>query len=315
MNYLCSVIDMLPGDTPSSRIARWLSVQFQGRLLDSAEAITSSQREVLTMGDPVFVVNGPVKFSKHRDEMAGLLESVIARRQPLVYVENDYTMNPPRPMWLKGRRALYTRWTNCEGGLRYPQDVLVNWNALSYSPYPQWPLPPIPRQVFYHGAFRQGRVSSFERYFRNPSFPLSVATTKAASGKFHQLCGDEVMLQPPVSLLSLRKKGLSLYVEDEVTHRVYHHPSTRFYECLSVKAPMVFDSKCLPTFQRAGIDVSRWVVDSPEQVGKWLERDLEAVAEEQWLEFTKAGSVDFKERVAIQVQSLYDNMKRSKFPQ
>jgi hypothetical protein len=206
-------------------------------------------------------------------------------------------------MWLKNRRHLYTRWTNCEGGLRFPQDKLVNWNALSFQPDPD--DRPIPAQLFYHGSFRKDRLRSFEKYFTN-GMPIRLATFRGASAKFAQLCGEGVALVPPIDLRDIRPMGLSLYLEDESTHRIYHHPATRFYEALSRRAPMIFDEACKPTFDRAGIDISPWLVSSSDDVTRFLaDNDLRDVAQAQWDLWTDNGRKDFAAEVFEQVKQYY----------
>lgn len=230
--------------SPTMRIARFAASELGAPLVcDVASA--ARQRDVAF--DVLLVKYGVLKFSQHREDAFRILST--ARR--VISMENDYLFElDPRV------RAPDERWSTVEGRDRY-----VNWNMLTRLPLSSWRDPPTMTEpehagIFYYGAHRPDRVSSFARYFRDAPYAVTISTYRGRAA-FLETCGDGVGLCGAFKDPSLPARWpMTIYVEDEASHSLYCSPATRFYECLQIGLAQLIDERSVSTLRRAGVSVS-----------------------------------------------------------
>jgi hypothetical protein len=228
--------------SPTMRIARYVAERLGVPLIHGKE---SAQRHVKAKFDVLFVKYGMLKFSNHRDEALEIHD----RAKYVINLENDYTFKPDK----RFRKSDET-WSTVEGRTR-----LINWNVLTRHPPEAWRQPgplvePEHRGLVYYGAHREDRVSSFERYFRNATYPLTISTFKGQK-KFQEY-GPDIRVQGAFRNPDEQAKWpATLYIEDDTSHTTYTSPATRFYECVMAGLAQLVDEATLPTLTRAGLEV------------------------------------------------------------
>lgn len=276
MNYVAHMTECKPGSTiAGARVARFISHTLGIPLVDTAEK-TKDIGEI----DRLIIVNGPMAFCDFLPELAELVH----RTEEVIWVQQDYTIMPPKPVSdaqspfrkvFADRRIRPTFWTTCCDNILLPRDRYINWNQLTYEQKPFRIA--TENSVLYYGAFREKRIKSFDRYFREPMYPLSVSTTTLRAKKFREIGTGEVFIPPFNSVINEAGRfAAALYIEDEKSHGSFHSPANRFYEMLSAGVPMFFDSLCVPQLEKAGISVPlRWWVASNEELAhKFANWDL-----------------------------------------
>lgn len=251
--------------------------------------------------DLLIIVNGAYGFSKH---LAALADAVRTARR-IVWVQNDYTIVPPK-VESQGvspfRESFRTRherglphmdfWTTCERWQKFtPQSLYVNWNSLTFDPDYNENIVRARRRraasdLLYYGSFRGGggrssRERYFDRYFTNPeistviSSPAKQFREKYQSALvFHQDAIRDKFYQ------TLGKHGMGLYIEDRMSHDEFHSPANRFYEMLSAGLPMVFAPECGTMLRKAGYDPTPYQVERPRDIAR-LMKNREDIGEEQ----------------------------------
>ena len=264
----------------SVRIARFLSERMQVPII-SDDGIAAVPLDLL------IVVNGAYGFSKH---LAALAEAVLRARR-IVWVQNDYTIIPPK-IQSEGvspfRAAFRERhesgkphmdfWTTCEDWAKFtPASRYVNWNALTFDEdYDPREIAKRRRHaasnLLYYGSYRGGggkssRERYFDRYFLHPE----VRTTISSPAKqFRERYPDpRVVHKDPVRedfYETLGTMGIGLYIEDRMSHERFHSPANRFYEMLSAGLPMVFQPECGSMMRRAGYDPDPYTVQNARAV-------------------------------------------------
>lgn len=276
MNYVAHMTECKPGSTiASARVARFISDTLSIPLIDTG-AKTKDIGEI----DRLIIVNGPMAFCDFLPELAEL----VRRTEEVIWVQQDYTIMPPKPVSdaqspfrkvFADRRIRPTFWTTCSDNILLPRDRYINWNQLTYEQKPFRIA--TENSVLYYGAFREKRIKSFDRYFREPMYPLSISTTTLRAKKFRELNTGEVFIPPFNSVINEAGRfAAALYIEDEKSHSSFHSPANRFYEMLSAGVPMFFDSLCVPQLEKAGISVplAWWVSSNKELSSKFANWDL-----------------------------------------
>jgi len=277
-----------------NKITKFLASYFGGEVLDSKEKMVAS---MLKPYDRVFIVNGLECFCDYREEMRKFVG--FHAHCKLFWATNDYKLTPSKQLRELMERNNTTLLTTVEEALHkqkfYKKYVYVNWNSLTMNKNFDYTKINKRHGLIYYGAYREGRVDSFEKYFKNVPYTVLISTTRSNLEKFRAL-NEQIKLFPPfgwanaISELSLFK--YSIYIEDKASHKAYCSPANRFYECLSSGVVQFFDKECKHTFDRAGIDVSEYIVDSPAEIQEkmdWVEKDFHTHAEKQrgWVEDTK----------------------------
>jgi len=209
-----------------------------------------------------------------------------------VYVQNEYGLD-------KMPRIPMVTWSNIEQSVAKFVDSYVNWNMLTYGVGEEaGSTARVDDGIFYYGAYRKGREGYFRKYFRDPSLPVYISTSKKNAEKF-SLFGSNIRAVPPLAPLitGAAQYAMALYIEDTYTHRVYNSPANRFYEMLSAGTAMVFDKSCLNTFRKAGYDITPYIVNSPAEVKEKLVswREIAARQAADWRR-------DYRKELRMQVE-------------
>lgn len=240
----------------SNRIAKYLSYYLKCPLIDSREACSEHSY------DHLFIVNGPMLYCNFRPELMALCN----RAKNLIWVENEYTIAIPR--FIKVREPAIL--SNCENYRGTDLYGYVNWNRLTF-------VKSITAQAVryeglcYYGAYREDRELYFKKYLGSDAYKVHISpSSKPALNKYALISPTARYFAAPDLLAVLGQYQASLYIEDRSTHQRYNSPANRFYEALSAHTLQIFDASVLNTFDRAGINVRPWTVDSPAQVAELL---------------------------------------------
>lgn len=266
----------------SVRIARWLSEYLAVPVVDDSS---------ITEGKPLdtlIIVNGAYGFSKHLAPLGQAIENA-AR---VVWVQNDYTIIPPRDdgnAESPFRKAFVNRksrglkptmfWSTCDKWASRPGSTYVNWNMLSfdekYDPKVIAKRRKLSREnLFYYGSYRDGsgkssRVPLFERYFREPAIETLISSpSDKFENRFPKCEHVGTIMEDFYGCLGVH--GLGLYIEDRKSSEEFHSPANRFYEMLSAGLPMVFQPECGTMLRQAGFNPEPWQVRNSRDIDKMM---------------------------------------------
>lgn len=143
--------------------------------------------------------------------------------------------------------------------------LYANWNAASYQPIPI--AQPTERGLLYYGMYREGRAQDFGIYLGTNLFPVHISASRNAHKKFDWVAPLANPLPRFTNMpRDLQQFEMALYLEDKKSHTSYTSPANRFYECLSAGIYQVFDIDCVETFNVAGISVTDYVVQVPDDI-------------------------------------------------
>lgn len=262
----------LASTSPTMRIASFVADTLQVPIIHSPK---SAEQHLKTKFDVLFVKYGMLKFSAHREEALRIYEQA----GKVINLENDYTFVPDKRF-----RPADETWSTVEGRTR-----LVNWNMLTRHPATDWqvrrPLRvPVHEGLVYYGAHRDDRGPSFERYFRNATYPLSISTYRGRV-KFQQYSDSIKILGAFKDPDAAANWPATLYIEDEQSHSLYCSPATRFYECVMAGVVQLVDEAAVHTLQRAGMAIcGDWVVSNQKDVKSCLKhwRDIQQSQRDGW---------------------------------
>lgn len=256
----------------SNRIAVYIAQMTGAALIDSPEAAFPFQYDVL------YVINGPpiyCKFIKSVVKLVGMAKEV-------VWVGNDYACRIPK--WVKDKRPLVM--AAYDNAWSYPRHVYVNWNQLTYEPGRDRQAFTVPG-VAYYGAYREQREVYFKKYLsRTAPYPVHISASGRAQPRFALLHRAAHWFDATDLLNAMGRYQASIYLEDNTTHKVYCSPANRFYELLSAGCAQYFDKSCQRTFDRAGLNITPWAVDSAQELAERLqdsEQDANAQRRELYL--------------------------------
>jgi len=303
----------------SVRIARYLEERL-GAPLYYDEHITDARWDLLV------VVNGAYGFSKH---LASLAEAVKSAKR-VVWVQNDYTIVPPKieSNGISPFRAAFRErheagephmdfWTTCEDWARFtPASLYVNWNALTFDEAYD------PRRIavrrvnakrhedlLYYGSYRGGggkssRDAYFLRYFASPKVRTVISSP---ARQFREKFADPLIEhQDPIRenfYDEIGSHGLGLYIEDRMSHEKFHSPANRFYEMLSAGLPMVFQPECESMMARAGYKLDQnWIAHGARSISALME-NREEIGKQQRAEWVGNDSGKFRRVLNEQIDS------------
>jgi len=232
--------------------------------------------------DLLLIVNGAYGFCRCLPELAELIEK--ARR--IVWIQNDYGIIPPKPesgaespfrFAFRKRREMgkshLDYWTTIMPNVKLTAfSNYINWNALTFR---NGKPPENDRndRLVYYGSWRhfgsstKSRVKYFDRYFKQPSVPITVSSPFVKGRNKFALSYPKVCHVDKFSDLheNLTRYGAGLYLEDVASHSEFHSPPNRFYEMLSAGLPIIFQPECGSTLRQAGYD------PTPYQAGTQLQ--------------------------------------------
>lgn len=279
--------------------------------------------------DVLLIVNGAYAFSKHLADLGEAVENA----KTVVWVQNDYTIIPPKPdsgATSPFRKAFVNRrqagkpdtsfWSTCEDWAKMPGSQYVNWNCLTFDIRRSDEQIRAARKenegdLFYYGSWRVGsgrssREKYFDRYFLEPKVRTVVSSpAKQFAERYKDLL---ITIEPKIEgdlSTELAKHGLGLYIEDRMSHEHFHSPANRFYEMLSAGLPMVFQPECGSSLRKGGYDPSMFLVERPLHVQRAMDRS-EVILKQQremWLEKAR------NERLFLpkKLKEVYSNHLRS----
>lgn len=148
--------------------------------------------------------------------------------------------------------------------------IMTNLNTLIFSPdHRIRDISEKKYDLIYYGMFRKGRELYFKRYFDER---LYCSTSKKNVLFFKELCSEKrpkfiaPFLWGNETTLDLFR--FSLYIEDEYSHSTYTYPANRFYEALMSRTILLFDVNARTTFDKAGYDVSDYLVSDASSLWK-----------------------------------------------
>lgn len=243
----------------------------------SVDLVDSRESCRLKRYDSVVTVNGVFMFCDFKEKYGQL----IMMNKSLVWVGQDYQ----KSMWIprittfdipsKFRAsdstlvAAYEQKTEAHKSFRHYH--YLNWNQLTFTPDLPERKPEVPG-LFYYGACRESRLPYFKKYFTRPPYPLTISVpSPRQKTKFATAFPTSKFISCSDVVAEAGRYEAALYIEDEGSHcknrgGIYSSPANRFYECLSAGVLTLFDSSVVPTFERARVDISPWVVSSPREL-------------------------------------------------
>lgn len=254
-------------------IGRFLARECGASVIDDPQSVRMLGAQSFRQ---MFFVNSAALFSKIRDPLWDIARRHAATGKPLFICINDYSVRPAKALTdLQARPNVRLLGTIKDGKGWRANCIYVNWNALSV--FSGLPVDEAPRPSLfgYYGAYREGRVPYFRRYFNTPELSVPLLCGPRSKQRFRS--HPSVRLIPSETslakfLLSLRT---SLYIEDVATHAEFGSLANRFYECVSAGCIVLFDFSCIPTLERSGIaapDYSGYLVGGPRDILKFLGR-------------------------------------------
>jgi len=273
------------GVVATSRIAKFLENELELEIIYD-KSIANETYDVL------YIVGGAFAFCKVLPELG----SAVEKAGRVVWIQNDYTIVPPKPISNAEspfRKAFRNRrkaglpdtdmWTTVKNNSNNTEfSRYINWNSLTFEPQPvQFRKR---RAVCYYGACRQNRMKVFDKYF-SMNVPFVVSSP---SKKLYTPENVELVSAVPRSQFYkwLGSFAVGLYIEDSKSHVEFHSPANRFYEMLGAKLGMVFQSESIPMLKEAGIDVTPWIADTEQDMKKAL-RNHKRIQREQFEAFKK----------------------------
>lgn len=270
-SYVVNFTKCTPGSiTASNRIATWLSQRTGFNLIDTKEtadiALGASDKI-----DKLILVNGMFAFCDFRGQVVDLAQ----RAEQIIWIGNDYAIKVPSQLKkaLAGRNnILVAQYSHNEKDL-FSDYYLLDLNKLTYNPH-QKPRPVQYEGLMYYGAYRESRAAMFQKYFApNDHYQVFISTSTKNIPAFKDHNPNiRFMQNMPNLVATIGQFQGTVYIHDDMPDGMEVTPANRFYECLSAGTLIMFDVATKPTFDKAGIDVTPWLVDSPERVGILLGR-------------------------------------------
>lgn len=282
----------------SVRIARFISETLDLAIIND-ESISDEPLDIL------IIINGAYAFSG--PSILASLGKAIEEAGRVVWVQNDYTVIPPKDesgAESPFRKAFRNRfaagkpatdyWTTCldmsrpgvaKTGHRIGErSRYINWNALT-----TWVMKSKTmstrkhsESLIYYGAFRKDRVHYFDRYFAAPTVPTVISCPNNKFDHYTRVIHETKLESLPDYISEF---GLGLYLEDKRSHREFHSPANRFYEMLSAGLPMVFQPEAMRMMEKAGYEISQWVVFSTKDIPAMMEKREQILIDQrtEWL--------------------------------
>lgn len=142
---------------------------------------------------------------------------------------------------------------------------IINLNCILFEPLEIETKKRIP-EIIYWGTFRTYRQKYFNEYLSE----VILSTSKKSHSKFYLNGINAKRIIKPINITShnniLTQFGFSLYIEDTKTHTNYNFPANRFYESLKYGLVQLFDINCKNTFDKYGLDISRYIISNKEEL-------------------------------------------------
>lgn len=286
----------------SARIAKMLQDKLNCPILDFVDC------KYIDNYDVVFLVSCPSIYAK--GDMRWHFACIMLKSKICVYVQNDYTL---RAKDLSCMQRLVDTFninypdihalTTIPKNIKTQLSSYINWNALSYAPTENNDNKI--SGLLYYGAFRDGRVDYFKKYLNTALYPVYVSSSIAGIKKFKNIASCIIDVGVFGNLIyDISKYSATIYIEDKYGYKNYCSPASRFYECLSAGVAQYFDKSTAENMLKAGIDVSKYVVDSAVELNEKI-KNYKNDAKEQVEIFSK----DYKKILSNEVDSALDKIK------
>ena len=278
----------------SARIARFIAGTLGIPLVHTVDQLQWASETSAEFGLGKFIlVNSPTGFAdaamrEHCAIFAHLAEDAI-------FVQNDYKMRPPSqcksvPLKMygshKGESSNYygMRLWSTVPDIQGPNRVsYINWNTLTFSP-PEKPVPFDDRieGLVYWGALRKGREERLANLLNDLGDSVIISTAPQSIKKFEPYLPNARYMKPFKNLNSdLTNFKTTLYTQDEASDTLYCSPANRFYEAVAAGVAIIIDSKCVNTFEEAGlVGYEGFIARDSFDVEDMLD-DAEAIAKQQ----------------------------------
>lgn len=277
------------------------------------EAFAAERLDVLVIVNGAFAFTGKVLLEA--------LGAVIQNAGRVIWVQNDYTVIPPKdesdamsPFRLAFRNRKSAGkprtdfWSTVQvmsiaggtaptGHLLGDNSQYVNWNILAFRPglVPKpWEQRVAADSLLYYGSWRvlatknkRDRSKYFDRYFAVPAIPtvFSSPSNKPAEHYLHPLMRHGSKLENLHA--DIGEFGLGLYIEDQRSHEEFHSPANRLYEMLSAGLPVVFQPEAARMLSRAGFEIGEFMLWNAGDAPAMLEKKQEILEKQRELWLSK----------------------------
>lgn len=241
----------------SNRIARFLAERYGFFVVDNKSACSPRRY------DTIIIVNGCGLYCDFLPELVNLCKA----NSRFIWVGNDYAIKIPSQIQFITEREFYlvSAYDNFQKVKHY---FSLDWNRLSFVPN-KVALEKRFTGLAYYGAYRLDREPDFKKYLGTNKYTCYISTSRLAESKFKVINPKAVFFSMPNNLLStFGQFSDTVYIEDRKSHDLYCSPANRFYEYLSAGVMTHFDASCEGTFQKAGIDISDYIVTGPDDIVK-----------------------------------------------
>lgn len=176
--------------------------------------------------------------------------------------------------------------------------------------------------VYYGGGFRDGRRKYFLKYLNDERVIVSVS--KRNWDRWKKAGITKCKFIDRLSWGGVDKSGVmlsnfesSIYLEDEITHKVYNYLANRFYEALSYGVGVWFVEECRGTVERA-VGEERyyiddwWFVRNTDEIFKKLESKEFFERREEFLIKNREVAKSLKGRVMEQLVEIFDDILKGR---
>jgi len=180
-------------------------------------------------------------------------------------------------------------WTSIRYMVNEKQSIFfLNLNKSGYDPAYNRKWNPQKKYygLFYWGSPRKDRISTFKRLLDPSKFDVYIAEAKHVLLEWQKLFPEVHLIHYDAPYV-FNCFQMTIYVEDDwmITHDC--SISCRFYESLRCGIPILFDSRSIPNFDRAGIKIlDHWVVETAEDIASKLPQSQQ-IHDEQQKHFAK----------------------------
>lgn len=272
--------------TASNRIAKWISNLLNYRLVDDKKLATYVLEH--SVGN-VIIINGMYGFCDFKDEV----KEIILRANKVIWIGNDYAIEIPSQIrFIKIQRNFYriAQYSNFDN---LDNHIIVDFNKLTFDKTIR-KMKYKYEGLFYYGALRKDRVQKFSGYLKNNSnLKVTISTSKKNQKEFYNINNSAVFVNPiPNVIDGMQYFQSSVYIEDVINKKIELTPANRFYECLSAKILLLYDTDSKQTLERAGFWNDNFAVTNQEDVIDKLKNYDELVTLQQ--ELFNNGTQDYK---------------------
>jgi len=280
---------------PSNKIDVWISKLLEYRLIDTKEKAEFALNYNI---DTLIIVNGITLFCEFREEA----KKLIYNAKKIIWIGNDYSIKIPSLLKnnLNGksiiRIAQYDNFDNIKNHYTLDLNKLLSKNDMPKNIYDISGL-------FYYGAFREGRLNSFNKYLKfNKNLDIHILSSKNNAENYYKINSKSNIYTNKTNVLDvLPKFQCSIYIEDDFSHKNIMTPANRFYEIISCKTLLFYDYACKKTLENAGYWDEDFAVNSQDEIIEKL-KNYNELREKQILKYSEK---NFKKELDNDFKKIY----------